>query len=76
MTEVYIVSRRVDGRTLIAGVYQDRADAIEDAEETIQKISHGEYDFYSVDCQYASNTDIGVFTGGEWRCIVYPFELR
>lgn len=76
MTEVYVVCRWVDDRNLIAGVYRDRADAIEDAEGTIQKITHKKYDSYSVDCRYASNTDISVFESDDWRCIVFPFELQ
>jgi len=76
MTEVYVVCRRVDDRNLIAGVYRDRADAIEDAEETIQKITYGKYESYTVDCRNESNTDISVFEGDDWRSIVFPFELR
>jgi hypothetical protein len=76
MTEVYVVCRRVDGRNLIAGVYRDRADAIEEAEETIQKITHGKYESHTAECRNASNTAISVFEGNDWRSIVFPFELR
>ena len=75
MMEVYVVCRRVDDRNLIAGVYRDRADAVEEAEETIQKISHGECDSYTVN-SVNNNSMINVFTGGDWRCIVYPFTLQ
>jgi len=76
MTEVYVVCRRVDDRNLTAGVYRDQADAIEDAEETIQKITPGKYESYTVDSRNATNTDISVFEGDDWRSIVFPFELR
>jgi hypothetical protein len=76
MTEVYVVCRRVDDRNLIAGVYRDRANAIENAEGSIQKVTHGRYESYSVDCRNASNTDISVFEGDDWQSIVFPFELR
>ena len=72
---VYVVSRQVDGRNLIAGVYRNRADACKDAESTIDQITQGEYDSYSVNA-IEHDTDISVFTGEDWRCIVYPFELQ
>jgi len=67
---VYVVSRQVDGRNLIAGVYRDRADAAEDVTDSI-----GEHQKDTIDC-VRTGGEITVFDCGSMRHIVYPFELQ